>query len=67
MAVPNEELLTSPRAFAQTVGVTHATILRWIHSGLLQSTRLPNGHYRVPYSELQRLLGAARREETRLN
>lgn len=59
-----EELLTTGRA-AKALGVTINTIKSWIRKGKLGALRLPSGHYRVPRSELEKILesgehGAAR-------
>jgi excisionase family DNA binding protein len=51
----------SVREFAATLGVSYHTVLRAVHRGELASTRFPAGvgEYRIPNSELTRLLAEA--------
>jgi excisionase family DNA binding protein len=37
------------------LGVSRVTLYRWCRRGLVQFTRLPSGHIRIPVSELERL------------
>jgi molybdopterin-binding protein len=46
-----EQLLT-PREAAATVGVSYATIKKWILSGKLETIQTPGGHHRILGSAL---------------
>jgi excisionase family DNA binding protein len=52
------KLLTTSAA-ADALGVTAQTIRRWIEAGQIKAVALPSGHFRIPQSEIDRLLGAA--------
>jgi excisionase family DNA binding protein len=41
---------------AKLLRVGHSTVVRWIQLGQLRAVRLPSGVYRVPKSEVARLL-----------
>lgn len=51
---PGPSLSTGEVAVA--CGVTTRTVLRWLHTGLLPSLRLANGHHRIPAPAVHRLL-----------
>jgi len=42
---------------ARLLGVSPTTVRRWILSGRIRAERTPGGHYRIPESEVRRLLG----------
>lgn len=44
---------------AKALGVCVATIRNWIRAGHISASRLPNGHFRIPVTEIDRLLGRA--------
>lgn len=46
----------TPREAAKLLGITAQTIYRWIRTGKLTYTRLPSGLYRIPRSEIERIL-----------
>jgi len=46
-----EQLLT-PREAAAAVGVSYATIKKWILAGKLKTMQTPGGHHRIPESAL---------------
>lgn len=46
----------SPKQAANLLKVTTGTIYRWIGEGKLAYTRLPSGYYRIPASEISRIL-----------
>ncbi|MEO7802956.1 MAG: helix-turn-helix domain-containing protein [Actinomycetota bacterium] len=48
-------MLTTGRV-AASLGVTINTVKNWAKVGKIRSVRLPSGHYRIPASELDRLL-----------
>ncbi|MBO0690861.1 MAG: helix-turn-helix domain-containing protein [Candidatus Dormibacteraeota bacterium] len=50
-----DELLTTGEA-AREVGVSRATVARWVRLGLLPARRLPSGHARVRRADLHRLV-----------
>ncbi|HZB88948.1 MAG TPA: helix-turn-helix transcriptional regulator [Terracidiphilus sp.] len=62
----HDDLLLSPREAATALGVSYATVKKWILSGHLATTRTPGGHHRIRQSALQPLLpedaGVARRQ-----
>jgi molybdopterin-binding protein len=46
------ELLLSPREAAATLGVSYASIKKWILAGTLNTVRTPGGHHRIPEASL---------------
>jgi molybdopterin-binding protein len=52
----SEQLLT-PREAAAAVGVSYATIKKWILAGSLKTVLTPGGHHRIPESALSPLVG----------
>lgn len=52
-ALPGRPLSTGQ--VARRFGLSTMTVRRWIESGLLSALRTPNGHYRIPASELERI------------
>ena len=46
-------LLTSKQA-ARLLGVSKTTVLRWTDDGILRVIRLPSGHRRYQYAEINR-------------
>jgi excisionase family DNA binding protein len=49
------ELLRVTEA-ARMLAVDPSTLRRWINLGLIDSVKLPSGHYRIPRGEVERLL-----------
>ena len=49
-----DTLYTLPEA-ADKLTVSTRTIKRWYDQGLISLVKLPNGHFRVPESEIVRL------------
>lgn len=49
-------LFTLPEA-SSLLGVTPKTIKTWWRVGKITLTELPGGHYRVPISEIERIVG----------
>lgn len=47
--------LVTVSALARVLRVSDRQVRRWCESGLVQATRTPGGHYRIPRSELERL------------
>jgi len=50
-----EKLLRSGEA-AEILGVDRHTIVKWIREGRIRAVRLPSGRYRIPESEVRRIL-----------
>ncbi len=50
-----ERLLRTGEA-AKLLGVSRHSIYRWIEKGLIRAVRLPSGRYRIPESEVRRIL-----------
>jgi molybdopterin-binding protein len=48
--------LVTVRSAARQLGVGYSTLKRWIHSGVVRTTRTEGGHHRVPEAEIERLL-----------
>jgi molybdopterin-binding protein len=48
--------LLTVRAAAEQLGVAYSTLKRWVHSGLVRTTRTEGGHHRVSDAEIDRLL-----------
>jgi molybdopterin-binding protein len=44
------------RAAAEQMGVAYSTVKRWVHTGLVRTTRTEGGHHRVSDAEIERLL-----------
>lgn len=52
-----DKLYRLPEA-AEILQVNARTIKRWNEQGFIKLVELPGGHFRVPESELRRLIGA---------
>jgi molybdopterin-binding protein len=48
--------LLTVRAAAERLGVGYSTLKRWVHSGLVRTSRTEGGHHRVSSAEIERLL-----------
>lgn len=48
--------LVTVRTAAARVGVGYSTFKRWVHQGLVRTTRTEGGHHRVADAEIERLL-----------
>ena len=61
------EHLFTPREAAAAIGVSYATIKKWILAGTLKTVQTPGGHHRIPESALAPLSisAAASKPETR--
>ncbi|ACL11571.1 IS element ISDka1 orfA, putative resolvase [Desulfurococcus amylolyticus 1221n] len=51
------ERLLKPREFCEIVGISYRTFKRWVSQGRVSVVRTPSGRIRVPYSEVERILG----------
>lgn len=52
-----QERLLRPREFCEIVGISYQTFKRWVREGKIRAVRLQSGRLRVPYSEVERILG----------
>jgi putative resolvase len=52
-----EEKLYSTGEAAKLLGISFITIKRWIYAGKIRAIMLPTKRYRIPESEVKRLLG----------
>jgi len=41
---------------ARMLGVDRHTVVKWIKEGWIKAVRLPSGRYRIPESEVRRIL-----------
>lgn len=48
--------LLTVRAAAERLGVGYSTLKRWVHTGVVRTTRTEGGHHRVSEAEVERLL-----------
>lgn len=46
-----------PREFCNIVGISYRTFKRWVAEGRIRVVRTPTGRIRVPYSEVEQILG----------
>ena len=46
-----------PREFCEIVGISYRTFKRWVAGGKIHVVRTPSGRIRIPYSEVERILG----------
>ena len=53
----DSEKLLKPREFCEFVGISYRTFKRWVSEGKIHVVRTPSGRIRVPYSEVERILG----------
>lgn len=51
------ERLLKPREFCEFLGISYRTFKRWVSEGRIHVVRTPTGRIRVPYSEVDRILG----------
>ena len=54
------ESLLRPRDAAVQLQISYPTIKQWIYHRKLRAVKTPGGHYRIPQSEIDRLLYRAR-------
>ena len=57
--------LLTVRAAAEQLGVAYSTLKRWVHTGLVRTTRTEGGHHRVSDNEIDRLLARQQPEGRR--
>ncbi len=51
------EKLLKPKEFCEIVGISYRTFKRWVVEGRIHVVRTPSGRMRIPYSEVERILG----------
>jgi len=51
------ERLLKPSEFCELVGISYRTFKRWVSEGRIRVVRTPTGRIRVPYSEVEQILG----------
>jgi len=56
MPVDSRKLL-KPREFCELIGISYRTFKRWVSEGRVHVVRTPTGRIRVPYPEVERILG----------
>jgi putative resolvase len=61
------EKLLKPREFCEVVGISYNTLKQWVREGRVKVYRTATGRWRIPYSEVERILGLRQKytEETR--
>jgi len=59
--------LLKPREFCEVVGISYNTLKQWVREGRVKVYRTTTGRWRIPYSEVERILGLRQKytEETR--
>jgi len=50
------ERLLRPKEVCQILGISYRTLLRWIDQGKIKTVKTEGGIYRIPYSEVRRIL-----------
>jgi len=58
-----DKLLKIPEA-ADLLGITSSALYLWIKNGRIKPLRLPTGKYRIPLSELNRVIAEANPPDT---
>ncbi|ADG91045.1 DNA binding domain protein, excisionase family [Thermosphaera aggregans DSM 11486] len=51
------EKLLRPREFCEAVGISYNTLKQWVREGRVKVYRTATGRWRIPYSEVERILG----------
>ena len=51
----NARLLTTAEV-AERLGVSRSTVLNWCKAGYVQAVQYPSGQWRIPASEIERIL-----------
>ena len=62
--MPNDaERLLKPRKFCEIVGISYSTLKQWVREGRVKVLRTSTGRWRIPYSEVERILGLKTEEK----
>jgi len=59
------ERLLRPKEACRLLGVSYVTLRRWIKEGKIRAIQTPGGKYRIPESEVKRLLSGVETREIR--
>ena len=59
-SLPAEDPMLRPRDAAIQLQISYPTIKQWIYHRKLRAVKTPGGHYRIPQSEVDRLLHRTR-------
>ncbi len=51
------EKLLKPREFCEIVRISYSTLKQWVREGRVRVLRTSTGRWRIPYSEVERVLG----------
>ena len=51
-----QERLLKPREFCEIVGISYSTLKQWVREGRVEVYRTATGRWRIPYSEVERVL-----------
>jgi len=57
MMANSAERLLKPREFCEIVGISYSTLKQWVREGRVKVLRTSTGRWRIPYSEVERVLG----------
>ena len=62
--MPNDvERLLKPREFCEIVGISYSTLKQWVREGRVKVLRTSTGRWRIPFSEVERILGLKTEEK----
>jgi len=51
------ERLLPPREACRRLGISFITLKRWIYAGKIRAVRTPSGRWRMPESEIEKIIG----------
>jgi excisionase family DNA binding protein len=57
----SDEML-KPRDVAKMLNVSHSTVTRWVRLDQIRYVKLPGGTYRIPRSEVEKLIRQSKGE-----
>ena len=61
------ERLLKPSEVAKMLNVGHRTVDRWCREGIIKCIKLPSGVYRIPESEVRRIVRELLRDQEELS
>ena len=50
-------ILLPPRKACERLGISFTTLKRWIYSGKIRAVRTPSGRWKIPESEIEKIIG----------
>ena len=56
MYMERRERMMRSGEVAEILGVSRHTVVKWIKEGRIRAIRLPSGRYRIPESEVKKIL-----------